>query len=84
MPTELAPEQIEELAEGEHERWRAFMAAHGFRYGANHDDVARTRPGLVPWADASERDREYTRSHVSQYPRLVAQLGYRIQPREPS
>ena len=74
----LDPLTIEAMAEREHERWRRFMTAHGFRHGSKRDLTLRTNPDLLPWAEASEGARDYTRTTVAEYTRLLAQLGYQV------
>jgi len=71
---------LEGMAEREHERWRQFMTTEGWRPGQHNDTVARTRTDLVPWSDASAEARAYTCTAVSDYPRLLAQLGYEVRP----
>lgn len=77
-PMTLDASRIGEMAEREHERWRRFMVGHGWRYGRQRDAAERTNPNLVPWADADAAARTYTCTAVSEYPRLLAQLGSQI------
>jgi hypothetical protein len=74
---------VEKIAEREHDRWYRFMHANGYRQAPVRADSERggTRPNLLPWSEASDEDRDYTRVQVRNYPRLLAQLGFHIQPR---
>jgi TrkA-N domain/RyR domain len=80
MPTQpsVADDDVDALAEREHERWRRFMTAHGWRPGPVRDLALRSNPDLVPWRDASSEGKDYTRQTVQEYPRLLAQLGYQL------
>ncbi len=77
QPT-LHDNDVDALAEREHERWRRFMTEHGWRPGPQRDLDLRTNPDLVPWADAGTDAKAYTRQTVMEYPRLLAQLGYQL------
>ncbi len=75
----LSPEELERLAELEHERWVRAKEAAGWRYGPRTDKAARLHHNLVPWADLSEADQEKDRVMVRGIPELVALAGYRVE-----
>ena len=54
---ELTPDEVEALAQREHERWRAERAAAGWRYGPQRDNAQRLNPLLVPWEELPEARR---------------------------
>ena len=54
----LPEEQIDVLAEREHQRWCDELRAGGWRYGAVRNDERREHPLLVTWAQLPEIDRE--------------------------
>jgi hypothetical protein len=71
--------RTEDMAEREHERWLRFMTDRGWTFAPGpRDSDRRTNPGLVPWAEADEGARSYSCESVRDYPRLLAQLGYRV------
>lgn len=59
----LAPEQMEELAMREHDRWAAEKRRNGYVYGeVRCDDPPNlTHPDLVTWEELSEASREKDR-----------------------
>jgi hypothetical protein len=69
----------EAMARREHERWFRFMTDRGWRLAPGPRDLKlRTNPTLVPWSDADDDARTYTRESIGDYPRLLAQLGYQV------
>jgi hypothetical protein len=69
----------EEMARREHERWLRFMNDRGWTFAPGPRDFARrTNPGLVSWAEADDGARSYSCESVRDYPRLLAQLGYKV------
>jgi hypothetical protein len=71
------PDRVDEMAEREHHRWKRFMEANDFVRGPKSNDP-RQRPDLADWSAVAEPTREYTRTQVREYPRLLAQLGFAI------
>lgn len=70
----------EVLAENVHETWSARRMAQGWRYGERRDDGARLHPGLVPYSDLPEKEKEYDRMTAMNTLRLVIKLGFTICP----
>jgi CRP-like cAMP-binding protein len=58
---QLSEDEIELLAEREHDRWVRLKLAQGWSYAASRDDEARHHPGIVPWGElpSEERQRRY-------------------------
>ena len=54
-------ELSEFLAENVHEVWSAQRIAEGWRYGEKRDDNARLHPGLLPYSELDEKEKEYDR-----------------------
>jgi CRP-like cAMP-binding protein len=54
-------EEVELLAEQEHERWVLLKLAQRWSFDATRDDAARKHPDMVPWRDLGpeERQRRY-------------------------
>jgi hypothetical protein len=71
-------EEVERLAEIEHQRWFDERLAAGWRYGSR-DPENRTNPGMVAYAELDEHLRELDRQPIRNIPRLLAavQLGVR-------
>jgi Trk K+ transport system NAD-binding subunit len=72
----FTPEEIEMLAQAEHERWMAEKAGQGLTYGPTRTES--THPDLVPWEMLSEEAREKDRIFVVALPGILASEGYSI------
>jgi ppGpp synthetase/RelA/SpoT-type nucleotidyltranferase len=81
VPMEFNPQQVELLAEMEHGRWVAERTLAGWRLGPS-DDARKLRPQLVAWSDPtlSNDEREKDRAAVRAIPKMLAAVGYRIEP----
>ena len=73
-------ELSEVLAENVHETWSAKRMSQGWRYGEVRDDGAKLHPGLVPYSELAEKEKEYDRLTAMNTLRLVVKLGYTISP----
>jgi hypothetical protein len=71
-------QELERLAELEHERWCEERRRLGWQPGAARDDAARVHPDLVPWSELPDDRREIDRDHVRAIPGLLADVGLRI------
>lgn len=78
----LTDEEVERLAEAEHERWGDDKRSRGYVHGRSKDDeaVPPTHPDLVPWDQLDETARDKDRSRFVAAPRLLAAIGYEILP----
>ena len=62
---QLTPELAmltERIAENAHDVWASRRLAEGWAYGAHRDDHRRQHPGLVPYSQLSDAEREYDRA----------------------
>ncbi|WP_116119836.1 NAD-binding protein [Archangium gephyra] len=78
----FTPEEVELLARMEHDRWCARYLLDGWRKGPR-DDVGKTHPCLVPWADLEETYRDNDRAAIRQIPELLALIGQRLVREDP-
>ena len=69
-------EEIELLAQMEHDRWWSQKRAAGYRFGSKRSDAEGTHPSMVPWEELSEEEREKDRQAVQQVPSLFADAGF--------
>ncbi|MDG4831870.1 RyR domain-containing protein [Solwaraspora sp. WMMD1047] len=74
----LAEEEIEKLAELEHERWRAEKVASGWRYADDRDDVHLLHPALSRWESLREDMRVRNHDAIRELPVQLADAGFRI------
>jgi hypothetical protein len=59
----FTPEEVEFLAELEHDRWSETLVAQGWQAGTLRDEIARVHPDLIPWDDLPEERRGIDRDH---------------------
>ncbi len=57
---------VEALAKNNHEVWAKSREAEGWSYGPARDDVKKQHPGLVPYEQLSESEKEIDRATVIQ------------------
>lgn len=71
-------QEVEFLAEREHERWMREKTAAGWKYGQPRDDERKFHPDLRDWGDLSEADRDKDRSAIRALPAILHDAGFRI------
>lgn len=71
---------VEKLAEHIHDLWAVRRIQEGWRYGAERNDVKKTHPGLVPYGELSESEKEYDRETAVGALKVILSLGYEISP----
>ena len=81
QPSSFAEDEVEIMAEMEHDRWMQERRDDGWTSGPK-DPARRTTPYLVPWADLADDIREHDREFVRELPIILAELGYHITGRE--
>jgi hypothetical protein len=72
---------VERLAENTHDTWALRRLAEGWTYGPRRDDDRKQHPGLIPYTELSEGEKEYDRATAMQALKAVVALGYRIEQR---
>ena len=73
---ELEGGMLEQLAEAAHEVYRKGMEDRGYKYGPLKDDMQKTRPALVPYAELPEHLKRSNRLNVRDIPIKLASVGY--------
>ena len=68
----------EQLAESTHDHWALQRIDEGWTYGPQRDDNAKHHPGLVPYADLSDSEKEYDRTTAMETLKAIIALGYTI------
>jgi len=69
---------LEKLAENTHEVWSAGRLRDGWSYGPNRDDATKKHPGLVPYDELSEGEKEYDRQTAGETLKAILLLGYTV------
>jgi hypothetical protein len=81
---EFTPEEVDELAEDEHERWNLERENAGWRqvYGdTKADPDKKTTPYMVAFNELPPKIAEYDRLFVREIPKLLASAGLQIKRR---
>jgi len=78
QPFKLSSEEVELLAEMEHDRWVRERLARGWIYGPTKSIQKKTHPYLVPWAKLSEEAKDLDRDAVRAIPALLARARYQV------
>lgn len=58
QPQAFSKEEVDLLAEQEHERWVLLKLAQGWSYAPTRDDDARRHPDMVPWRELGPEERQ--------------------------
>jgi hypothetical protein len=75
---EFTEEQVEILAEMEHERWVAERLKEGWIYGSLRDPVKKISPYLVPWSELTEEVKDWDRNPIRKIPERLESCGLEI------
>jgi len=73
-------QNIERLAEAEHDGWMAQRRCNGWRWAKTRNDPLRLHPAVLPYAELTEREKRKDRNSVRHYPDFATEAGYRIVP----
>lgn len=71
-------ELSEILAKNTHEVWAKGRIDEGWTYGEKRDDILKTHPGLVPYEELSEEEKEYDRRTSEETLKLIIKAGFKI------
>jgi len=80
---QISPELLtlrEQLARNAHEHWAKLRMSEGWRRGEERNDARREHPGLVPFEELSEEEKNYDRQTVMGTIEALLEMGYTIQP----
>jgi RyR domain len=76
--TKFTPEEVELLAEKEHERYVLERTLAGWEHGEERDEVKKTNPSLVPWSKLTDGVKQWDRDAVNNIPKIMADAGFEI------
>ncbi|MEM1055280.1 MAG: RyR domain-containing protein [Bacteroidota bacterium] len=71
---------VEQLAEHVHDVWAKGRLSEGWTYGPRRDDDAKRHPGLMPYAELSEEEKDYDRRTALEAIKATLLLGYAVTP----
>jgi hypothetical protein len=71
-------DEIEQLAEVEHERWADERRGQGWVYGAVRDNDAKVHPDLVDWSELGPTSQDKDRDAVREIPEQLRSAGLGI------
>jgi hypothetical protein len=77
-PFEFPGDDLDFLAQMEHERWMRDKVRHGWTYGEKTDKDKKVHESLEPWEDLSEEERDKDREMIRGIPKILAKAGYAI------
>jgi hypothetical protein len=80
---QLSPELLqltEQLASNTHEVWARQRVKDGWTWGKARDDAARHHPGLVPYDELDESEKQYDRIAALETLKLIQAIGYKVAP----
>jgi len=80
----LNRQEIDTMARVEHIRWSWDKRLNGWIYGKIKDNIEKTHPGLVPFEDLSESEKEKDRELVRLIPALLQDIDYEAFPVNPN
>lgn len=76
----FSTDEIEYLAEQEHDRWVKFKAATGWSYAPVRNDARKHHPCMVPYDQLDETTKDLDREIFRQLPRVLAKANFVIRP----
>ena len=72
----LKDDEIETMARVEHIRWSWDKRLNGWIYGDTRNNLKKIHPGLIPYEELSESEKEKDRELVRLIPALLQDIGY--------
>lgn len=72
-------ELLELLAQNSHDTWAEKRMSEGWMLGVMRDDKKKQHPGLVPYEQLPESEKEYDRNSVISTLKAIIALGYKIE-----
>jgi hypothetical protein len=75
---EFAPEEVEMLAEMEHERFVKERLRQGWKRGTKKNLKKKRSPTLIPWDELPEKEKAKDRNTIHNLPAFLARAGFQI------
>jgi hypothetical protein len=77
-PFDFPGEDLELLAEMEHQRWMREKINTGWKYAPNTEKVQKLHSALLEWNELPEGEKGKDRALIQQIPNILAKAGYAI------
>jgi hypothetical protein len=77
-PFRFSPDEVESMAQMEHERFVAERQKQGFTYAPTKDLAKKKSPALVPWQELPDLEKEKDRNSVRQLSEILAKARFQI------
>ena len=74
----LLDQNMDRLAEAEHDGWMEHRKKNGWRYGKTRDEALKLHPAMLPYATLPEQEKGKDRDSIGHYPDFAGRAGYRI------
>jgi serine phosphatase RsbU (regulator of sigma subunit) len=81
---QLSKREVELMSGIEHLRWSWDKRLNGWTYGSKKDNKRKTHPGLVPFDELSESEKEKDRELVRLIPAILNDIDYEACPVNPN
>ena len=72
-------QDLEILAETEHNHWMVERMLNGWRYAKKRDNPKKLHPLLIPYAQLPETEKDKDREAIREYVKLVGEAGFIIE-----
>ena len=80
----LDKKEIEIMSGIEHLRWSWDKRLNGWTYGKTKDNLRKSHPGLVPYQELSESEKEKDRELIRMIPAILQDIDYEAYPVNPN
>lgn len=77
LPDELEA-LTEHLAKNIHEVWAQSRISQGWKYGEKRNDDLKTHPGIIPYEDLTEVEKQYDRDTALSALKFIVKEGFKI------
>ena len=71
-------ELTEIMAKNVHEVWAVGRISNGWKYGETRNDKEKLHPGLIPYEELSEQEKEFDRNTAISTLKIIQKLGFNI------
>lgn len=71
-------QNLERLAEAEHDGWTEHRSRNGWRWAETRDDASKLHSAMLPFAKLPEPEKGKDRNSIRHHPDFAARADYRI------